>query len=139
MKPKILLYLDDYRNPFDATGWLRLVPIEGYEEVVWVKNFKEFVEHIQKHGVPFAVSFDHDLADEHMVDYHQHQADGREFIDYASFKEKTGLDCAKWLINHCEEQKTDLPLFWSHSANPMGRENILSLLRGRKFKLTPSE
>ena len=49
------------------------------------------------------ISFDHDL--------------GNEF-------EKTGHDCAKWLI----EQNIILKKFNAHSANPVGAENILFLL-----------
>ena len=52
-----------------------------------------------------------------------------------SKKEKTGLDCAKWLTEHCMDTKQKLPDFEIHSMNPAGGENIKSLLLNfKKFQ-----
>ena len=121
-----LLWLDDVRDPFENDGeWLVFAPIKA-EEVIWVKTYEEFVGWITVNGLPDGIAFDHDLADEHLV--HNNM-----WIDYyenggIEFKEKTGMDCAKWLVEHCLDKGLDLPKFSSQSANPPGRENILTLL-----------
>lgn len=43
--------------------------------------------------------------------------------------EKTGLDCAKWLVNYCMDKDLNLPAYEVHSMNPAGGKNILSLLQ----------
>lgn len=58
------LYLDDYRYPklsFDYTN------NSIYNDKDWdiVTNYDEFVNYIQKNGLPNLISFDHDLAGEH--------------------------------------------------------------------------
>lgn len=67
------------------------------------------------------ISFDHDLADEH----YWKQNTG-EFV------EKTGYDCVKWLIEYCMDNDVDLPKFYCHSMNPVGKENIERLLKNFK-------
>ena len=109
---KKILWLDDYRNPNDWMDYVKMVcPIMVKEPctIVWVKSYDEFVEYITNRGLPDAIGFDHDLADE-------------------GSSEKTGYDAAKFLVDYCLENNTDLPEFGSQSANPAGRENILNLL-----------
>lgn len=43
-------------------------------------------------------------------------------------KEKTGMDCAKWLIEYCITNNLKLPKFYCHSMNPIGKDNITSIL-----------
>ena len=43
-------------------------------------------------------------------------------------KEKTGFDCAKWLVDYCLDNNKSLPLYNIQSANPVGKSNIDSLL-----------
>lgn len=120
---KRALYLDDLRTP--------TVTLEGYEPFSVVRDYDQFVSHIQTHGIPDLISFDHDLADEHMRDWYKHQARGVETISYGEFKEKTGLDCMKWLCNLILDEKENgndvtMPAIRVHSANPMGSQNMLS-------------
>ena len=126
---KKLLWLDDVRNPFVMSAWLlRWSPEYYYEkdngthEVIWVKDYDEFVDWIQENGLPTEIGFDHDLAD---VIYSK-----RGNIDMlkSTWKEKTGMDCAKWLVDYCIEHKKDIPQFFVQSANPVGKKNIISLL-----------
>lgn len=54
-------------------------------------------------------------------------------IDCISFdhdlgEEKTGFDCAKYLIEYCINNNLTPPQTYVHSANPVGRENIVSLI-----------
>ncbi len=99
------LFLDDERNPNeflkDLLAW------------VVVRNYNEFVTVVTERGLPGFVSFDHDLAEEHYAS-----------DDCSQFKHRTGLDCAKWLINHCLKTNQDLPKWQVHSMNPVGRLNI---------------
>lgn len=44
------------------------------------------------------------------------------------YKEKTGYDCAVWLVNYCMDNKCTIPKWNIQSANPVGKENIKKLL-----------
>jgi len=132
---KVLLWLDDTRNPF-LDKEQKLPEFTGVIE--WVRNYDEFRDWILSNPLPDIVSFDHDLADEHYTpeffwnDYEL----SKEFQEWKqkSYVHKTGFDCAKWLANYCEVEKSKLPDFHVHSANPVGRDNILKLLS--KYKST---
>jgi hypothetical protein len=96
------------------------------EEWIVVKNYDEFVNYISTNGLPYLISFDHDLADEH----YDQSLYLTNYDDMSkSFKEKTGLDCAKWLVDYCLDNSLKLPKFVVHSMNPVGAENISSYLK----------
>jgi hypothetical protein len=121
------LFLDDIRHPYDCISYM---PSPGiYSKYKWetVRNHDEFVAFIMENGLPDLISFDHDLADDH---YHPDMYNGQEIYNkhYAEFKEKTGMDCAKWLVDYCMDNKQELPDYVVHSMNPAGGENIKSLL-----------
>jgi hypothetical protein len=46
-------------------------------------------------------------------------------LDYNNILEKTGLDCAKWLVAESMNSKIPLPQIYTHSANPIGAANIM--------------
>lgn len=108
------LFIDDERNPKDVT-WVNLP--KGVDWVV-VRSFNEFVNTVLQKGLPVFVSFDHDLADAH----------------YANMPsaEKTGYDCAKWLVDYCLDSNLNIPEFAVHSMNPVGAENIRRYLQNAK-------
>jgi hypothetical protein len=119
------LYLDDVRTPTDT--------LPGYHPWDVVRNYDEFVAYIEKNGVPDMISFDHDLADEHMQDYYQQVGEkGYQDPSYDTFKEMTGLNCADWLITYCQQNKVDLKKCCVHSHNPVGAVNIQNLINGYK-------
>lgn len=130
MKKKTLLWLDDFRNPFqDGAQWLVFSPIEATaKDVVWVTNYPEFVDWITKNGLPDGICFDHDLAEGH---YHKNMQEGRinygsdDFIPDAN---KTGFHCAEWLTEYCMDKGLPLPPYNVHSMNPVGKENIKGIL-----------
>lgn len=129
-----VLWLDDLRNPF--INHENKVPLEA-TVVHWVLNYDQFVEYINKFGLPDIISFDHDLADEHYTpsEYWDDYDKSKEYQDSKDYSEKTGKDCADWLINYCMDRDIDLPKFYVHSANPVGRDNILGVLNSYlKFK-----
>jgi hypothetical protein len=122
------LYLDDVRTPTTT--------LPGYEPWHVVRNYDEFVSWITEHGIPDLISFDHDLAKEHMDDYFsQFHAQGYQYPDYSSYTEKTGLDCAKWLVEYCQDNNVAPKLVSVHSHNPVGTTNIQSLINGFKKHL----
>jgi len=110
-----VLWLDDLRDPSQGQFkiWLNLAFGENLD-VTWVKDYDEFVKYFKKNEMPYAISFDHDL--------------GNELTDHTELNEKTGLDCAKWIVDYCMNNAVRLPKYFVHSANPVGRENIQSYL-----------
>lgn len=86
------LWLDDLRIPS--------------KEYKWIKDYKEFINHIETYGLPDFISFDHDLGEE-----------------------ETGYDCAKWLVEYCLNNDKKLPNFKVHSMNPIGKRNIEYLFK----------
>jgi hypothetical protein len=52
----------------------------------------------------------------------------KKFFIPPTFSEKTGYDCAKWLVNFCMDNNLKLPEYYVHSMNPVGRRNILGYL-----------
>jgi hypothetical protein len=104
------LFLDDIRKPIDASTYAQsrgINPDIYKKHWIILRNYLEFTNWITKYGLPDLISFDHDLgeADEH-----------------------TGMDCAKWLVNYCLDNKLALPEWAVHSANPAGYDNIKGLL-----------
>lgn len=128
------LFLDDFRVPADCGKYMPNPAFYYKNEWVIVRNYDEFVNFITKNGLPSTISFDHDLADEH---YSMDMYAGNDVYDenYKDFKEKTGLDCAKWLVDLCMDKNLDLPDYIVHSMNPAGAKNIWSYLENyRKFR-----
>lgn len=99
----VLLWLDDERDPGELQ-WQVFFPVAN-PQVVWVKNYVEFTDWILSNHLPHAVCFDHDLGDG-----------------------PSGFDAAKWLTEYCLDRRLKLPAWSIQSANPIGRENIRSLL-----------
>jgi hypothetical protein len=124
---KNLLWLDDCRDPLDKeVDWLVFSPIGRNVEVWWVKSYVEFVSYIEEFGLPDGINFDHDLADTHYTpqeywgDYHA----SKSYQESIAHSERTGMDCVKWLVDYCIDNEKDLPLWYCHSANPVGRDNM---------------
>ena len=125
---KYNLFLDDdpKRIP-NELSWIKLPVVD------WtiVRSYKAFVECVTKNGCPTICSFDHDLGDEHYQEFHAMREERRP-IDYSRFKEKTGRDCAVWLANYCIDTGTPIPLYYVHSMNGPGGENIISIMESAK-------
>lgn len=107
---KKLIWLDDIRNPY-KNDWLVFSPIEHPFETIWVKSYDEFTDWITKNGLPDGICYDHDLGDNR-----------KEEI-------KSGMDCAKWLVEYCLDNNLKLPPYNIQSANPAGKENIDGLFK----------
>jgi hypothetical protein len=124
------LFLDDIREPRECLTYLH-DPRYGTREWVVARTHDEFVSTILSRWAegefPELVSFDHDLADEHYDPAMYHGVDA--YNDKAiEFKEKTGLDSAKFFVQFCIDVSIELPECLVHSMNPAGRERIRQTL-----------
>lgn len=137
------VFLDDFRTPEVAFKYT-YDQIYLTEDWLVVKNYDDFVKVITHYyelakdnelltsKLPDLISFDHDLADEH---YCPEEFWGEKYDEWEksqTFKEKTGFECAKWLVEFCLDKDLKLCSFLSHSMNPVGKKNILSLLNNFK-------
>ena len=114
---KKCLYLDDIRIPQN-------IPLD-HEPWTIVRSYNDFVAYIKENGLPSLISFDHDLADEHYRLEFEEWSYTPERMDMG---ERTGYDCAKWLVEYCMDNNLKMCQFTVHSANPAGAQNILGLL-----------
>ena len=114
---KLMIYLDDVRTPVDADNW------------VVVRSYDEFVNKVMEVGLKNIelVSLDHDLGDTAMNEYFNNVSPNYS-LDYNNIQEKTGYDCAKWLVEYCSENGLPMPTYLIHSANPVGSQNIRFIL-----------
>lgn len=126
------LFLDDERMP-DDVQW-EVLPL-----VEWtiVRNYKEFTDIIKKQGLPENIAFDHDLSDHHYKDYISVLKNKKDLtnplrLNYAKYKEKTGLDCCKWLVEYCIKHNLKFPAYKVHSMNHYGKQNIISYIESYK-------
>lgn len=134
------LFLDDERIPRNVT-WVHLPNLDW----IIVRNYDEFVKHIVSFGLPETVSFDHDLADEH----YKHMITDNSLNGHTAFvdddlgglnvtfdygAEKTGYDCAKWLVDFCIERSLKFPPYTVHSMNPVGAERIRQYIEWARSK-----
>lgn len=113
MKRKV--YLDDCRKP--PFGW------------ELVKTADVCIAALERLDVT-ELSLDHDLAEEHYDDS-MLRPEGGGFDSYnelrTGFKEKTGLDVVKWMIEHLPPAKWPEKIT-IHTMNPAGRMHMQSLL-----------
>jgi hypothetical protein len=95
------IYLDDKRMPIMSFKDFTI-------DFTIVRNFDDFCKMVDENldKIEF-VSFDHDLA------------------DYKDGVERTGMDCANYLMDACYDNDTKLPDWFVHSDNTSGRENII--------------
>lgn len=119
------IYLDDIRTPKDDFWTI-------------VRSADEFVKEVQTTGLENieVISLDHDLGTSAMAEYHNNVRPNYQ-LDYENIIEKTGYDCAKWLIDfyytkmdnrsRAEKKKEGIvfPTVYVHSANPIGSANIM--------------
>lgn len=127
----IRIYLDDVRTPIDP-DW------------VVVRNYEEFVELVKETGLDNIeiISLDHDLGDSAMSEYFNNVSPNY-ILDYTHINEKTGYDCAKWLVDEFYTKNPKwsslardvkrgkpfpFPRVYVHSANPIGSANIMGYI-----------
>lgn len=123
------LFLDDIRIPVDAFEYTN-EPMFVHKKWDIVRTYEEFVEWITINGMPYFISFDHDLADSHYTPEHlwTDYEKSKKWQEEQVHSEKTGYECAKWLVNYCMDNNIKLPEYYCHSMNPVGKDNIIGLL-----------
>ncbi len=109
------IYLDDIRTPL-SKDWIICRDFRQFQKLISEKFGKFKIPTV----CDFEVTFDHDLAMEHYQFDYDLLRDNPDMSDC----EESGYDCAKWLI----AQNIIPKMFWVHSANPIGSQNIISLL-----------
>lgn len=119
------LFLDDNRNVFSVYKYTKNSIYIDNDWVI-VRNYNDFVNTIIQNGLPNIISFDHDLSDKKYI----LRLDKNE--DYSNYREKTGFECAKWLVNYCLDNNLNFPEYYVHSFNPIGKENIISYIENFK-------
>lgn len=112
---KKFIYLDDVRIPTDPS-W------------IVVKNYDEFVDKVTEIGLENieVISLDHDLGDTAIMEWYTNVSKNYK-LDYNNIKEKTGMDCTKWLV---EQWISGKPLckVRVHSANAIGAANMIGYI-----------
>ena len=128
---KYKIYLDDVRTPKD-------------DEWIICRNYAQFVDRVVKLGLDNIeiISLDHDLGESAMSEYFNNVSPNYK-LDYTNITEKTGYDCAKWLVDYFYEvhpewieenrlikkgNKIPFPIVYTHSANPIGASNIMGYI-----------
>ena len=118
---KQYVYLDDVRTPTQGVG-------DDNQPWVVVRSYDEFVEKVNEIGLENiqSISLDHDLGDSAVSEwknnvYHNYK------LDYDNITEKTGYDCAKWLVEQWMDDKPVVTVM-THSANAIGSANIMGYI-----------
>jgi hypothetical protein len=121
---KYRIYLDDVRTPLSPNNaW-----VDGIEEWTVVRSYDEFVQKVNAVVLDHIdlISLDHDLGDSAMREWHYGVVKNYT-INYDNITEKTGYDCAKWLVNQWLDGKTVVKVV-THSANAVGSANIMGYI-----------
>ena len=116
---KKIIYLDDIRTPHSP-------------EWIVVRNYDEFVVKINEIGLENIelISLDHDLGDSAMKEWHTNVYHNYT-LNYNNITEKTGMDCAKWLVEQWLDGKP-VVLVRIHSANAVGSANMMGYINNYK-------
>jgi hypothetical protein len=133
------LFLDD--DPDRIPNELSWIDLPPYNWVI-VRSYDEFVKTILERGIPFACSMDHDIHSSHYAEYivaHDKNSPSFGTIRYDRFQEKTGYDAAKWLAELCVAKNVPIPQYFVHTLNPIGWQNIVSILESARKNLTESK
>jgi hypothetical protein len=113
MKERI--YLDDVRTPIDK-DW------------IIARNYDEFVKIVKTYGLENikTISLDHDLGDTAMKEWNKNVYHNYT-LNYDNITEKTGYDCAKWLVEQWMNGEPVVDVY-THSANAIGAANIMGYI-----------
>jgi len=109
------IYLDDVRTPVDKSWTV-------------VRDYDQFVSTIMYIGLKNIelISLDHDLGDSAMTEWHRNVYHNYT-LDYNNITEKTGMDCAKWLVEQWLDGKPVVDVV-VHSANAIGSANMIGYI-----------
>ena len=113
------IYLDDIRTPIQ-------------DDWVVVRDYDDFIETVTKIGLENIdlILLDHDLGDTAMMEWYTNVYNNYK-LDYNNITEKTGMDCAKWLVEQWMDGRPVVEVK-VHSANAIGSANIMGLINNYK-------
>ncbi len=117
---KINIYLDDIRTPTVSEFW---TVVRNYDEFV-AKVTEVRLENIR------LISLDHDLGPTAIKEWHSNVYHNYS-LNYDNIQEKTGYDCAKWLVERWMEGEPVVEVV-THSANAIGSANIMGYINNYK-------
>jgi hypothetical protein len=117
---KINIYLDDIRTPTVPEFW---TVVRNYDEFV-AKVTEVRLENIR------LISLDHDLGPTAIKEWHSNVYHNYS-LNYDNIQEKTGYDCAKWLVERWMEGEPVVEVV-THSANAIGSANIMGYINNYK-------
>lgn len=106
------LFLDDIRFPPNVAY------INEPNEWIIARNMEDAIWYIENHGLPYYISFDHDLAPDHYAVFD---------LEVKPRFDNTGYSFAKWFGQFVIDNKLELPEnfdYYVHSMNPAGADNI---------------
>ena len=108
------LFIDDIRNLDDV----KLLPRRNNENWIVARNSLQAIELIKQKNLPVMFSFDHDLGgnDTCMVFLRQLEA---------------------WMLETYPDKLPSCPNFMVHSANPVGKLNIISFMNSWRKMIEP--
>jgi hypothetical protein len=109
------IYLDDVRTPVDKDWTV-------------VRSYEQFVSTIMYIGLKniVLISLDHDLGDTAMAEWRRNVYHNYT-LDYNNITEKTGMDCAKWLVEQWMDGEPIVDIV-IHSANAIGSANMMGYI-----------
>lgn len=119
---KYNIYLDDLRTPIDNRWTV-------------VRTYEEFVDRVTEIGLEniHIISLDHDLGESAMEEYYNNVHPNYQ-LNYDNIKEKTGMDCTKWLVEQWLDGKPICEVL-VHSANPIGSSNIMYYINNYRVNI----
>lgn len=104
------IFLDDIRSPYMSHNINKGLGEYYSDSSKWIiiKDYFEFIKYIKENFDKIElISFDHDLA------------------CFRNGKEFTGKDAADYLIKYCLDNNKNLPNWYVHSDNTVGKRNII--------------
>lgn len=130
----VKIFLDDIREPEHCFKYMYTrigdaIKIYNSGDWIIVRNYEEFCSIIDSHiGNIDLISYDHDLSDEHYDTAMYESLEAYQKVG-KNFKEKTGLECAKYLKENYDLLRLKYPVQYVHSMNPIGTQNIINLFK----------
>lgn len=133
-KKRKCLFLDDIRVPQNAYLWdekKSLYDGSGVKSSHWaiVRSYDQFVDYVERNGIPDVISFDNDLFELGHPDVSVEDLTKQLLMkDWEMFPIKTGAHCAQYLANKCISLNQAIPEYYVHSANNNARPIIRNIL-----------
>lgn len=128
------IYLDDVRTPIHMQWVAKKIGEEESLSYEWtiVRSYEEFVAKVEELGLGNIdlISLDHDLGPSAIKEWKKNVYHNYE-LNYDNIEEKTGYDCAKWLVEKWLDGEPVVQVV-THSANAIGSANIMGYINNYK-------